>query len=338
MADRTLLEFRSRVLKGVRDFFHSRGYLEVETPILAPGIIPEAHLDYFHTTFSPNTAGLSEADTRSDDDTRTDALYLTPSPEIWLKQLLARGWGSLFEISRAFRNGEQTGRQHNPEFTMLEWYTLEAEARDNIPVTEALLQDLAKLPLPPGSRRSCLNRPLEIIPMREAFHRWAGLSLRPDTSRRELYQAARRGALPAEQEDSWEVLFNLLFLTLVEPEIPEDRPVILTDYPRQIPTLAAPSPEGWSQRWELYLGGMEAANCYTEERDPQRIAEFFRREKEDRRGDCRFPPSLPGLEKAMTEMPPCSGAAMGVDRLVAALLGKTSLEGVILFPFPDILP
>ncbi len=311
------------MLKGIRDFFHNRGYLEADTPLLAPAVIPEAHLDYFSSAYRPSR------------DSAPPPLYLLPSPELWLKRLLAQGSGPLFEISRAFRNCEQQGPHHNPEFTILEWYQTEGSPQDNIRAAQDLLTHLAhQLPEPPA----LFTHPPEIIPMAEAFRRFASINLAAETPRKELLDHCRRRNLQPDPDDTWEVLFNRIFLTLVEPSLPADRPCFVTSYPAQIPTLAQTASSGWAERWELYLGGIELANCYQEERDRERIGRFFREESALRKGDPHFPPAWESLADEMSRMPRCSGAALGVDRLIQAAAGESSLQGVILFPFPDILP
>ena len=125
--DIELLRQRARFTQHVRRFFIDRGYLEVETPLLAPALIPEPALEVFRTEWI-DPRSLSARD-----------LFLIPSPELWMKRLLARGSGSLFQICKSFRNCEALGRYHNPEFTMLEWYTVDADYRDSADLTDELL-------------------------------------------------------------------------------------------------------------------------------------------------------------------------------------------------------
>ena len=121
-----MLKIRARLLQTVRSFFADRAYLEVDTPTLAPTLIPESHLEVFRTHFEHPDREARE-------------LYLTPSPEVWIKRLLAEGCGSVFQLGKSFRNGESVDRLHQPEFTMLEYYTVDADYLDSIAVTEELM-------------------------------------------------------------------------------------------------------------------------------------------------------------------------------------------------------
>ena len=138
---------------------------------------------------------------------------------------------------------------------------------------------------------------------------------------------------------TWEEAFHIVFLTLVEPRLPSDRPLVLLDYPALVPTTARRRPgTPWAERWELYVDGVEVANCYTEETDAAALHALVR-EEEKRRASCRTSHEIdrgfPGIFPP--GFPPCSGAALGMDRLEMVFAGEKSLEGVILFPFSAIV-
>ncbi|HUX22461.1 MAG TPA: amino acid--tRNA ligase-related protein, partial [Spirochaetia bacterium] len=293
---------RAKTLAAIRSFFSERGYLEVDTPQLAPALIPESMIATFSTTFSSPYHDARE-------------LFLVPSPEIWMKRLLAAGSGDLFQISHCFRNAEQVGRIHNPEFTMLEWYTLGADYFDSADRIDELLASLSEEAsrglLPPCRRMS----------MAAAFDEIAGIDLTACMEIDLLKEAVARAGLTMPEPAQWEELFNALFLQLVEPELPQDRPLILFNYPSNIATLAKQIPgTPWSERWELYIDGIEIANCFTEETDPIRVAEYYRHE-EGRLGAAALHAdgSFPAI--FAEGFPACSGTALGVDRLLMALLG-----------------
>ena len=331
MLQRMEPDFRSHLLRharfsaAIRRFFSDRGYAEVNTPILSPYLIPEPAIEVFRTEYLPARG-------------QGRPLWLAPSPELWMKRLLARGSGSIFQISRSFRNGDYGSPIHNPEFTLLEWYTVGAAYRDSISVAEELFTRLLSEAEPARDRKQ-LSPPFLRLTMEEAFHRYARIELSECQDTRKMREAGVRQGLPMPDDASWEQAFHLVFLTLVEPKLPRDRPVALLDYPAQIPTTArrlAGTP--WAQRWELYVDGVEIINCYTEETDPAVLRALIREEEERKKG-CRvahrtdhglaelFPPGFPT----------CSGAALGVERLEMAFNGERSLEGVILFPFSAIL-
>ncbi|WP_076488714.1 EF-P lysine aminoacylase GenX [Alkalispirochaeta americana] len=311
------LQARAEILRRLRSFFDTRGYLAVETPQLTRTPIPEAHIKLFATTLAP--AG--------------DPLFLLPSPEYHLKQLLAAGSGSLYEITHSFRNAETPGPWHSPEFTMLEYYTVDADSTDSLHLTQDLLRELGET-----------NQPL-VISMEEAWLRWAGIGLAAtlageerENRERLAREALQRGlCLQIEPGETWEDLFQRIFLSHVEPGLPRDRPVFLTGYPAAVPTLARNIPgTPWADRWELYLGGIEIANCFGEETSPAVIRQFLEEQSREK--------SPPGLDPGQTEepwdpsflqppaeLPRSSGVALGVDRLVMHLLKEDSLKRVISF-------
>ena len=156
---------RSAMHRAVRTFFDSRGYLEIQTPLLTPAPIPESHIQLFSTESADNH-GIS------------GPIYLTPSPEVWMKQALARGSPSLYQIARCFRRCEPADSLHRHEFTMLEWYRLNAESRDNIPVMQELLHRCARAVGAPPS--PSIGAPIRTLTMEEAFISFAGFSLEDD--------------------------------------------------------------------------------------------------------------------------------------------------------------
>ncbi len=326
---------RSHLNRITREFFSQRGYLEVDTPILSPALIPESAIEVFETFFLyPDREPLP--------------LYLIPSPEVWMKRLLVKGWPSLFQITKSFRNAESIGRLHNPEFTLLEYYTRGADYLASIEVTEQYFQYLIDH-LPQELLSSDLNAfrpPFRRMRMEEAFQHFAGFPLGP-LDRKGLIERAKSLGLTLPDEASWEEAFNQVFVHLVEPNLPKDRPLVLLDYPAEVLCLAKRIPgTPWRERWELYISGVELANCFTEETDPSEIDAYFLQEGEKKRNariphplDVSFRDMFRDLYNSSSEGKalPCSGVALGVDRLMMQLAGKSSIEGVILFPISDIV-
>ncbi len=360
MTDRRFVVARRRaeLLGAIRAFFGEAGYLEVETPVLASAIIPESNIASFRTRFESPFHPPRE-------------LYLLPSPELWMKRLIAEGSGSIFQLSRCFRNAEQIGRIHNPEFTMLEWYAVGGDYQSEIATTERLFDRL----LPPSGSQPHVGRgaagdrepapgdpfadlrpPFLRLSMEEAFRRCAGVELAACDSIEAIAEAAREvGVLPGDwrpgapsaeegapapgEPETWESLFNRIFLNRVEPSLPQERPLVLYDYPANLPSLARRIPgTPWSERWELYARGCELANCYSEERAPERIAAFFAQEERLlAAGGAPVRPAADFPALFGPTYPGCSGVALGVDRLIMLLAGEQELGGVILFPFSAIL-
>ena len=343
--DTTPLKDRSSMHRAIRAYFDGCGYLEAETPLLVPSPIPESHIDLFRTRRHHPDGGETD-------------LFLVPSPEVWLKGLLAEGAPSLYQIGRCFRNGEQLDTWHRLEFTMLEWYAVGATASDNIAVMQELL-DVCAAAVRPGASAEVTER-IAVISMEEAFREFAGFSLESDLRNAGLAQthpaderyaeslAEAAEALEARLEErgfptggkggaereTADDLFHRLFLTLVEDRLPADRPLVLSDWPALVPTLARRVPgTPWAERWELYIRGVETANCYGEENDPAALDAYWRSETERKvlagapaGAESNWP------EKIAAGMPPCSGAAVGLDRLLALIRGDEGLEGLDLFP------
>ena len=328
---------RSAVNSEIRSFFSKHGFIEADTPALTPSVIPEAPIELFKTSFrTPYSAGRD--------------MYLLPSPEYYLKQLIAGGSGDIFSLSKSYRNSEQTGEHHNPEFTMLEYYKMDADCTDSIDLTEDMIDNLlcsldssvlsvdAPGKLAPPFNRISMDRLFDQILSFDLSRHCSG-ELSAEEERAELAALAADSGLSASESDSWEMLFNLVFVHEIEPRIASGKPTVITDYPSGIPALALPAEQkGRLERWELYAGGIELANCYSEERDYDRIRRFFDAEAEEKKHSMiRVDTDYGWPEIFRNGFPRCSGTAVGVDRLIMLLSGASSVEGVILFPFSDII-
>jgi lysyl-tRNA synthetase class 2 len=316
-----ILRLRGSIIETIRRFFRSNSYHEVDTPALSPSLIPEAHIGAFQTEFFHPARGSRR-------------LFLVPSPEIWMKQLLAHGSGSIFQLCKSFRNHESIGAQHNPEFTMLEWYTVGHDYSQSMDRTESLLYALSAF-----EKRGLFRWPFHRISMAEAFSRWADVPLRRCEETAELRRHGKRIGVNIPEDASWEEAFNRIFLSRVEPALPADRPVFVYDYPARIPVLAQPAGDPfYAERWELYVSGVEIANCFTEETHRQRLRQFFREQNAATHRGTMSPTLTQDLPAVFSRIPePTSGVALGLDRLIAVLAGVENLQGVILFPFSSII-
>ena len=340
----SVLRRRAEITSAIRSFFDTREYLAVETPHLTRTPIPEAHITLFSTEIERPYGRAGEPD--------RERLWLLPSPEYYLKLLLAEGSGSLYEITHSFRNGESEGPQHSPEFTMLEYYTVDADADRSLEITRELLNYVG-----------VTAKPL-VLTMAEAWRRHTGINLEDTVdaatgrgSTSVLAEAIRTTGLTTgiRTDDTWEDLYQKVFLTYVEPALPQDRPVFLTHFPTDVPTLARRLPgTPWADRWELYIDGREIANCFGEETDPERIATFFTHQQEMKRqaadggshdggshdgsgrgrSDEELEEHLPPYHRGYLSgprLPRCSGVALGVDRLVMHLVGADTIGEVCAF-------
>ena len=287
------LTLRSRVLRAVRDFFYAQDFIEVETPVRIPAPALETHID------APPSGRA----------------WLRASPELHMKRLLADGCPRLFQIGPCFRSGE-CGRRHNPEFTMLEWYRAGADYTDILRDTEALLahvfqQACGHTTFAYRGQTIDLARPWHCHTVREAVRTWAGWD-------------------PAEHWDPDR--FDADLVGLVEPALPQDKPCVLTDYPAPAASLARLKAEDprVAERWEVYVGGLELANAYSELCDPAAQRARFLEAAAERRalGKEVYPLDEPFLAALEQGLPPCGGIALGIDRLVMLACGATDIAEV----------
>ncbi len=318
--DKETIKARSQLYSAIRSFFDKRDYLEVETPTLSPDLIPEATIDNFGTTFINEFEGSRE-------------LYMIPSPEVFMKRLIASGSGSIYQISKCFRNCEQIGDIHNPEFSMLEYYTVDFDEMDSIKLTEEFLKETAL----PNSPQSVL-KPFEILSVHDAVAKYAnGTDLDQLQNPKDLRNQAEKLGLLIPGPESWDDTFNRIFINFVEPNLPKDHPVCLIDYPKQIECLAEQK-GNYRRRWELYINGIEVANCYLEERNVQTVNDYYRKEYQ-KLTDNRYNTGkvIPDIDISFADIfatfPKCSGVAMGLDRLLMVETGKKNINDVLTFPF-----
>ncbi|PQO35569.1 EF-P lysine aminoacylase EpmA [Blastopirellula marina] len=305
---------RSELLQQIRQFFLSRDFLEVETPLLSHDSVIDRHLDPLGVTLF--------ADPR-----RTDvgpAAWLQTSPEFGMKRLLAAGAEQIFQICKAFRGGE-VGERHNVEFTMLEWYRV----GDDYAAGRKFLADLAG---------EVLRSAVESLTYAEAFERYAGVDPHR-ASGEELLKLARQRqiALPDSCDGSdRDLLLELLLTELVEPRLGEATPTILYDYPASQAALAQVRDDDppVAERFELYVRGVELANGYHELLDPQllRARNVANNQARAEDGKYQLPENSRLLAAMQHGLPACSGTALGIDRLLMVKTGASSLAEVLAFP------
>lgn len=295
MPSHTPLLLRSRVLHAIRCFFHERGFVEVETPVRLHTPALELHID---------------AEPSGDH-------WLRTSPELHMKRLLAQGHDKIFQMGPCFRRGER-GDRHHPEYTMLEWYRSHADYTNILADTKALVAQVAQT-VKGGTSIRYLGHPIDLLP------RWERLTV-SDAFRQHA------GWDPVETFD--EGRFNTDLVEKVEPRLPRDVPCVLADYPAEAAALARRKPENprVAERWELYIGGLELANAYSELTDPAEQRARFEACAASRRklGKDVYPLDEAFLA-ALADMPPSGGIALGVDRLVMLLADAATLDDVIAF-------
>lgn len=317
-----LLKKKAVLTNLVREFFTEKNYLEVDTPLLSKELIPEACLEVFKTEY------ISISEKRKN-------YYLIPSPELWMKKLLAEGSGNIFQITKSFRNSEPAGRMHNPEFTMLEWYTVEKDYMYSINTMQELLEYIKKNFELDNKVNKLLEKRIEIISMKKLFLNILNINLDDVQSFKIIKDKAEGLGVSISKYDTWESVFNKMFLNFIEPEI--NRPLVIYDYPSKISCLAKGN-GNYCERWELYINNIEIANCYTEETNKQRVQSFFRNQSAlKEKSLIKYPADNNFIKIFDTGFPECSGVALGMERLFMVLLDIDTIDGVITFPFKEIL-
>jgi elongation factor P--(R)-beta-lysine ligase len=286
---------RAGVIQAIRSFFVERDFLEVETPLLISAPAPEPHID-----------AIATADR-----------FLHTSPELCMKQLLAAGFPRIFQVGKCFREGER-GRIHLPEFTLLEWYEAGIDYKALMETCEALIRWIARKQGRGDSLRYRgseigIEPPWERLSVEEAFARYASVSLEK--------------ALGAG-------LFDEVMVRDLEPRLGHSKPVFLYDYPASLAALARlkGNDPRVAERFELYLGGLEIANAFSELTDVREQRNRFEKDAEDRRlrGKRVYP--VPERFLASLEgMPDAAGIALGVDRLVMVFTDTTEIDQVVSF-------
>ncbi len=334
---------RAALARSLRDGLEAGGYLEAETPIAVPVAGQEPHLRPFETRFTPDLpvppGGVEH----------TRRLHLHTSPEYAMKRLLGEraGFDRCYQLARVFRDGEISGT-HNPEFTLLEFYATPGSAASIMADLEALIRAAAlKLrgePFAPsrkGHGRGLkgqaidLRTPFERLTCQEAFVRYAGFDPLTLPDPEALRQAARTVGVRPSAQGNWDDVFAQILIEKVEPCLGLERPTYLTEYPASQAALAKLSARDprVAERFELYAGGLELANGFSELNDAREQRTRLEEEQQQRKNLARevFPLDERFLSSLAT-MPDAGGVAVGVDRLLMLLTGADSIADVLLFP------
>lgn len=301
-----LLRQRAQLVAKIRDFFNARGYLEVETPIMARYGTTDVYLSNIKAIF------------------RGESYCLQTSPEYHMKRLLAAGSGSIFQLARVFRDDE-LGRWHNPEFTLLEWYQLGIDHHALMDEMDLFLQSVMQFkPLIRKTYQEAFLQACEIDPLTASLMQFRQILAHYDLD----------NVLPPEEQDRDQYLF-LLMSHVVEPFLgKESAPVAVYNYPPSQAALAKIS-EGVAERVEIYYQGIELANGFHELTDAEAQAKRFAQDQQIRheKGFLAVEADHYLLQALKHGLPPCSGVALGVDRLLALALKQPEIAQIISFDF-----
>ncbi len=302
------LHERARILAALRAFFNARGYLEVETPALQVSPCMEPHLQAF----------------------RAGRMFLHTSPEFAMKKLLVAGLPKIYQLAKVFRNEENT-RLHSPEFTMLEWYQQGMSYREMMQETIDLLRHLAQGKLRFGSKECDPHQPWEIMTVVEALQKYAGVDIQNNLCDLAHIRAeAERIGVYVSPHDDWDNALLKILMDRVEPYLGVTVPSILCDYPVSMAALSRPKPEDprFAERFEVYVCSVELANAFGELTDAKVQRERFIEAVALRQkiyGE-EYPVDEDFLQALEFGLKPCSGNALGIDRLVMLLTGAETID------------
>jgi lysyl-tRNA synthetase class 2 len=289
------LVLRSKIIQSIRSYFINAGYLEVETPIRIPAPAPEAHIDA----------------------QESGSWFLQTSPELCMKRLVASGFGNIFQICKCFRKKER-GTFHIPELTMLEWYKTKASYLDLMTECENMLHYIVQS-IQSGSSIQFRNKKIDLFPpwnrltVADAFAQYGSVSMDK-----------------ALAENRFDEVIGLE----IEPHLGLGKPVFLYDYPASCAALARRKPghPNLAERFELYIGGIELCNCFTELTDPKEQRNRFEKELDSRKTMGKKVYPMPeNFLKALEEMPLTAGNALGIDRLIMLLTDAEKIDDIIAF-------
>jgi len=318
---KNVFKTRSRIIKEIRDYLDSHGFLEVETPMMQP-IPGGATARPFKTHH--NALGID--------------LYLRIAPELYLKRLIIGGFERVYEINRNFRN-EGLSIKHNPEFTMLEFYMTYSDYNDLMNLTEEMITTLSNK-ITGGMKISAWGHEIDLTPpwdrltLRDSVIKYTNIDKKVLEDRNLAIEWARREEIPVKGDESLARIILEIFEKKVEEHL--IKPTFIIDYPTEISPLARRKNDDpdITERFELYIAGIEVANAFSELTDPEdQRQRFLAQEKERAVGDEEAHKMDEDFIRALEYgMPPTAGEGIGIDRLVMLFTGQRSIRDVILFP------
>lgn len=311
---KAMLQTRAHIIRAIRDFFWQQNFLEVETPTILrlPG--QEPYLSPMKLDVHDETGRLYKG-------------YLHTSPEYTMKKYLAAGFEKIFFIGKVFRDQESFGGTHNPEFTMIEWYKTQADVYTLMDDVENLLKWLEK-----KIKKLNSNFQFHRFQMRDLWKKFVGVDLDQYLTNEAMFSLCRAKNYHPQTVESYEDLFYRIFLNEIEPKLAKLGAIMIHHYPSPMASLSKLSENfpGYAERVELYINGLEIANGFTELTDEK---EQWRRLQEEQARRKKLNKEVFAVDmdfiEAVGQMPPSAGIALGIDRLVMALMGCNKIDDVI---------
>lgn len=323
---------REKVIDAIRSYFKKCGFHEAEVPLLLPTPSTEPFLEVFKTQLLDDLGHKWDG-------------FLPSSPEFSLKKLLSAGSGSIFTITKSFRNGEGRSSRHNPEFTILEWYHTPGDYMTVANDFEELMREIS---LAVGGDGKTLNyqgikydigKTWERISVAAAFEKYSGIDTATMLDRDKLHVASKSKGYQVDSETTWEEMWNQIIANEIEPNLGVAGPTIMYDFPVSQAALARKASDSrFAERWEVYLAGYELGNCFSEltdwkEQEARCSADLIERKK---LGKTEYPMDTDFIEALKLGMPETGGIAVGVDRLVALFADTPSIAETLFFPVEEL--
>ncbi|PIR99182.1 EF-P lysine aminoacylase GenX [Candidatus Collierbacteria bacterium CG10_big_fil_rev_8_21_14_0_10_44_9] len=337
---------REQVIDAIRAYFKDLGFHEVEVPLLLPAPSTEPFLEVFKTELKDDQGNKWQA-------------FLPSSPEFALKKLLSAGSGSVFTITKSFRNGEGRSSRHNPEFTILEWYRTPGDYMDIARDFEGLMRFI--LTFKDSPRRSNnlptrrvlegrthlkyqgkeydLGSPWERISVAEAFQKYSGIDTETMLNEQWLMAKGKKKGYQVDESTTWEEIWDQIIANEIEPKLGQKGPTILYDYPIAQAALAKKARDPrFAERFEVFMGGLELGNCFSEltnwkEQKRRCLVDLAERKH---LGRTEFPMDTDFIEALKMGMPETGGIAVGVDRLVALFADTSDIANTLFFPVSEL--
>jgi len=306
-----------QVEKAVHKFMEANNYLKVELPVLSPALIPESYLEIFETEFKFLD--------------KKEKLYLIPSPELFLKRLLAYGVGNCYYLGKSFRNADPPATLHSYEFVMLEFYKMDADYMEIANVVLKLLQSISrKLQVTSYKLQNQIIyqgkkisfEKWEKITVQEAFEKYAGISEKELFHHKLFIEKANKKNYQIKNFN-YADLWSQIYSQEIEPHLgTKGFPTLIYDYPKEFAALAKLNPDGrTTQRFEFYIDGIELGDCYTELTDWKEQEKRFNNEKK-----VIHPIDKGYIEALKYGLNDCSGIAIGLERLAMIFANLTSID------------
>jgi elongation factor P--(R)-beta-lysine ligase len=323
---------REKVLKAIRIFFEQQSFHEVETPLLLAKPAAESYVEVFETTLLDRFRNPYKG-------------FLSTSPEVALKKLLVAGIGNCYSLTKSFRNMETFSNTHNPEFTILEWYRVQADYKDIMNDCEQLMRMIHSYiygdkPLIYQGKIIDIQQPWERLTMKQAFKKFANIEFDEFLNEDNAKIIASQKGYQVESHNTWEELYNQIFLNEVEPFLGKGTPTILYEFPGSMAALSKRKPDDprYAERFEFYIEGLELGDCYSELSDPKEQENRFQEELKEikRLGKTSYDYDKDFIHALESGLPSCSGIAVGVDRLIMLFANTTNIRDTLFFPAEEL--